>query len=106
MARITWLQSDGTVATHDVPIGLSLMRGAVENGVDGIIAECGGACACATCQVLVDPAWVDRIAKPGPLEESMIEDSELGSENVRLSCQIEVTADLDGLVVQVPSSQH
>ncbi len=106
MARITWVLGDGTAETHDVASGLSLMRGAIENGVEGIIAECGGACACATCQVLVDPAWVDRVGAPGPLEQSMIEDSDFADENVRLSCQIEVDERLEGLVVRVPSHQH
>jgi ferredoxin, 2Fe-2S len=106
MAKITYIQPDDRAQTFDVPAGHSIMEGAFRNNVEGIIAECGGACACGTCQVFIDPAWAERVDKPGPLEQSMIEEVDAGKENLRLSCQISVTDALDGLVVRVPTTQR
>jgi 2Fe-2S ferredoxin len=105
MAKVTFVAADG--ATHDVEVeaGESLMRGAVNQGVPGILAECGGACACATCGVVIDPVWADRLPRPEMLEESMLDEEDV-ADGRRLSCQIIVTDDMDGLVVRVPSSQH
>jgi len=75
MVKITYIQPDGRAQTFEVPPGYSVMEGAFRNDVAGIIAECGGSCACGTCQVFVDPAWAERAAKPGPLEQSMIEEA-------------------------------
>jgi ferredoxin, 2Fe-2S len=105
MAKITYVQPDGQAETFDVPLGYSVKDGASQNGVPGIIAECGGACACATCKVFVEPAWAERMAKPGPLEQSMIDEDEAEKEHLRLSCQIPVTEALDGLVVRIPTKQ-
>jgi ferredoxin, 2Fe-2S len=105
MAKITYVQPDGRTQTLDVPSGYSVMEGASQNGVEGIIAECGGSCACATCKVFVDPAWAERVAKPGPLEQSMIDEDEAETAHLRLSCQISVSDALDGLVVRIPTSQ-
>ncbi len=107
MARITFVALDGSAKSYDAAEGVSLMRCAVDNDVPGIVAECGGACACATCQVLIAPDWLDRLPVAGPNEASMI-DEDSGERGMvrRLSCQIEVTPELDGLVVHVPSSQY
>jgi ferredoxin, 2Fe-2S len=106
MPKITYVQPDDRAQTFDVPVGHSVMEGASKNNVAGIIAECGGACACGTCQVFIDPAWAERVNKPGPLEQSMIEEADAEKENLRLSCQIPVTDALDGLVVRVPEKQR
>ena len=106
MVKIVYIQPDGQAKTFDVPLGYSVMEGASKNGVAGIIAECGGACACGTCQVFVDPAWAARVAKPGPLEQSMIDEADAEKEHLRLSCQIPVTDALDGLVVRVATKQR
>jgi ferredoxin, 2Fe-2S len=106
MAKITYVQPDGRTQTFDVPAGFSVMQGAFRNDVAGIIAECGGACACGTCQVFVDSAWAERVDKPRSLEQSMIDGAEVEKEHLRLSCQIPVTDALDGLVVRVPAKQR
>jgi len=106
MAKITYIAHDGSSRTLDVKSGLTVMEGAVKNNVPGIDADCGGACACATCHVYVDEAWVDKVGKPSAMEESMLDFAEGVQANSRLSCQIKVTDDLDGLVVTTPESQH
>ncbi len=106
MAKITYIEHSGTEHTVDVKPGLSVMEGAVKNSVPGIDADCGGACACATCHVYVDAAWEAATGKPDELEASMLEFAENVEANSRLSCQIKVTDALDGLVVRMPASQH
>lgn len=108
MPTITYIEHDGTVHTVDVPVGLSVMKGAFDNNLPGIDADCGGECACATCHVYIDPAWLDVVgrAEPGSTEESMLSFAALGQDNSRLSCQIEVTSALDGLIVRTPEGQH
>ena len=106
MTRITWVQPDGSGQTFDVANGISVMEAARANNVAGIIAECGGGCACGTCKVLVEEAWAARVGGPNPLELSLIEDSDLSGNNLRLSCQITVIEALDGLVVHVPHCQR
>ncbi len=106
MPKITYIQPDGVARDVDVAAGRSVMEGAIHADVHGIIAECGGACACATCQVYVDEAWAARVGTPGPLELSMIEDAESDRPHLRLSCQIQATDALDGLVVHVASKQR
>ncbi|MNT81861.1 Ferredoxin-6 [compost metagenome] len=81
------------------------MENAVRNSVPGIEAECGGACACATCHVYVDEAWTEKVGAPSPMEEDMLDFAADVQPNSRLSCQIKVTAGLDGLVVRVPERQ-
>ena len=83
------------------PPGLSLMEAALEAGVEGILAECGGACSCATCHVILDDDWHQRLGSPSELEEGMLEFSENVCERSRLSCQIDVTEEMDGMVVRV-----
>jgi ferredoxin, 2Fe-2S len=102
MSKITYVDDAGATNQYEVPAGNSVMQGAVQNGVFGIPAECGGACACATCQVYVDAAWRDRVAPMQALEESMLDDEVMVANGIRLSCQIPVTPELDGLIVRVP----
>lgn len=105
MAKITYIEFDGTEHKVDVDDGMSVMQGAMHNGVPGIDATCGGACACATCHVFVDPDWIKAVGAPNEQEEEMLDFAESQQENSRLSCQIEVSEALDGLVVRMPKSQ-
>ena len=105
MARITYVEFNGTRHSIDVPPGQSVMEGAVRNGVPGIDADCGGNCACATCHVYVDEAWIAKVAPPEQGEQSMLEFVRGAEANSRLSCQMAVTAELDGLVVTMPERQ-
>lgn len=106
MPRVTYIEFDGTPHTVEATDGMSLMQAAVENGVPGIDADCGGGCACATCHVFVDPDWLDKTGSPEPMETSMLQLAEGVSENSRLSCQITLDDSLDGIVVRMPESQH
>ena len=106
MAKITYIEHNGTVHEIEGKTGLSVMEGAVKNNIPGIDADCGGDCACATCHVYVDPEWLAKTGKPAAMEESMLDFAEAVQENSRLSCQIKVTDELDGLVVRLPESQH
>ena len=106
MAKITYIEHDGTEHVIDVKNGLSVMEGAVKNNIPGIDADCGGACACATCHVYVDDAWKSKTGEKSAMEESMLDFAENVEENSRLSCQIKVTDELDGLIVRTPASQH
>jgi 2Fe-2S ferredoxin len=106
MAKITYIEHDGTPHEVDVKTGLSVMEGAVKNNIPGIDADCGGACACATCHVYVDEAWLPKTGEKSAMEESMLDFAEGVEPNSRLSCQIKVSDDLDGLVVRMPESQH
>jgi 2Fe-2S ferredoxin len=103
--RITFIEPSGARRTIDAPAGITLMEAAVQNGVQGILALCGGACACATCHVYVDPAWLPQLQAREEMEEGMLESAWEPRENSRLSCQIHVTPDLEGLVVTVPQRQ-
>ncbi len=106
MAKITYIEHDGKEHVIDVKTGLTVMEGAVKNNVPGIDADCGGACACATCHVYVDEAWLAKTGDKSAMEESMLDFAENVEGNSRLSCQIKVSDDLDGLVVRLPESQH
>ena len=106
MAKITYIEHDGTEHAVEVKPGLSVMEGAIRNNVPGIDADCGGACACATCHVYVDEAWREATGSFSAMEESMLDFAEGVQENSRLSCQIRVTDALDGLVVRLPENQH
>ena len=106
MPKIRYIDESGGLREIEVPVGWSVMEGAVKHNVKGIDADCGGACACATCHVYVDPAWLAKLPPKSEMEENML-DFALGVEpNSRLSCQIEVTEALDGLTVTTPKSQH
>lgn len=106
MAKIRYIEHSGAEHVADVKPGLSVMEGAVRNNVPGIDADCGGACACATCHVYVDPDWVERAGKASAMEESMLDFAEQVEPNSRLSCQIRVSDALDGLIVRLPANQH
>lgn len=105
MPKITYIEHDGTEHVVDAEVGMTVMEAAVKNNVPGIEAECGGACACATCHVYVDPAWKDRTGTAEEMEEDMLDFAFDVRETSRLSCQIKVTPELDGLVVRVPEKQ-
>ena len=101
--KATWKLADGREITLDVAAGTSLMEAATARGVPGIIGECGGSMSCATCHVVVDPAWSDRAGPPSAFEEDMLDITEAGREPTsRLSCQIRMTVELDGIVLSVP----
>jgi 2Fe-2S ferredoxin len=102
MAKITYIESNGTRHVVEVKTGLSAMEGAVKSNLPGILAECGGACACATCHVYVDEAWVQKTGKPAVMEEQMLEFAEGVELNSRLSCQIKISDELDGLILRLP----
>lgn len=106
MAKITYVEHNGTEHAIDVKNGLSVMEGAVKNNIPGIDADCGGACACATCHVYVDQDWLAKTGERSAMEESMLDFAEGVEENSRLSCQIKVSDELDGLRVTMPESQH
>ncbi|MFJ6900737.1 2Fe-2S iron-sulfur cluster-binding protein [Streptomyces hokutonensis] len=106
MPRVTYVSTGRGSTTLDVPTGISVMRAATLNGVDGIVGECGGNMMCATCHVYVDPDWSGRLAVPDEAEEEMLEEAASQvKECSRLSCQIPVSPELDGLVVHLPESQ-
>ena len=106
MPKITYIDFDGTARTAEGEIGSTVMETAIKNAVPGIEAECGGACACATCHVHVDEAWRATVGEPSPMEEDMLDFGYDVKPNSRLSCQIKVTGALDGLRLKVPQSQH
>ncbi|MEL6288068.1 MAG: 2Fe-2S iron-sulfur cluster-binding protein [Pseudomonadota bacterium] len=105
MAKITFIEHGGAENTVDAETGMTVMEAAIKNSVPGIEAECGGACACATCHVYVDPAWTEKVGKREDMEEDMLDFAFEVEANSRLSCQIKVTDTLDGLVVRVPEKQ-
>lgn len=106
MAKVTYVEHDGTTHVVDVPTGHSVMEGAVNNNIPGIVAECGGTCSCATCHVYVDPAWLEKLTPPDLQEEGMLDCAIERRENSRLSCQIQVSDELDGLIVTTPEAQY
>ena len=106
MAKITYIEYSGTEHVVDVPNGLTVMEGARDNDIPGIEADCGGACACSTCHVYVDPAWIDKIPPREAMEEDMLDFAfEPDPARSRLTCQIKVTDALEGLTVQMPEKQ-
>lgn len=105
MTKITYIEHDGTEHTVEAVNGLTVMETAIRNMVPGIDADCGGACACATCHVYVDPAWEDKTGERSSMEQSMLDFASDLEPNSRLSCQIKVTEALDGLVVRLPAQQ-
>ena len=106
MANIIFEEPGGNEHAVDIADGLSIMEGAVKNMVVGIDADCGGACSCATCMVYVPEEWRDRLPIKDSTEQAMLEFCPHVDESSRLSCQIKVTAALDGLRLKVPESQH
>ena len=107
MPKVTYIEFSGAEHLVEVPVGLSVMRGAVNNGVPGIDADCGGECACATCHVYVDDSWIGRLAALGDNEDALLDGAASARQvNSRLSCQIAMREELDGLVVRMPDGQH
>lgn len=107
MARIKVVNYDGSWASIEAGPGDSLMNAIIENDIDGVEAECGGAMACATCHVYIDPDWLDKLAPRTSSEEDMLECAASTYRDVsRLSCQIEIVDALDGLVVRLPDTQY
>ena len=106
MPKVTFIQPDESAQTVEIALGWSVMEGAVRNLVPGIDADCGGACACATCHVHVDPGWTAVLPPKSDMEDAMLDFAQDRKSNSRLSCQLRVTSEMDGLVVRVPESQH
>jgi 2Fe-2S ferredoxin len=105
MPKITFIEANGTEYVTEAENGSTVMETAIMNGVPGIIAECGGACTCATCHAYVDEAFVDIVGAPSMMEEDMLDFAFEVKPNSRLSCQIKVRDELDGLIMRVPTRQ-
>ncbi len=106
MPKVHYIDPEGTDRVIDVNVGWSIMEGAVKNDVPGIDADCGGSCACATCHVYVDPAWLGKLPPKSEMEETMLDFAQSVAPNSRLSCQIDMTVELDGMIVRTPKTQH
>ena len=106
MPRIIFLTTDG--ARHEVEIeaGYTVMEAAINNNIEGIIAECGGACACATCHSYISEEWVNRLPQMDDMEDSMLDAAYDRRDNSRLTCQLEISDEWDGLVVQVGENEY
>jgi ferredoxin, 2Fe-2S len=105
MVKITFVDTGGTARTVEGEVGATVMETAIKHGVPGIEAECGGACACSTCHVYIDEAWREKVGEPSPMEEDMLDFAFEVRPNSRLSCQIKVREELDGLTVHTPERQ-
>src|SRR5436190_13978178 len=105
MVKINFINHKGDTQTVDAEAGSTVMEAAIRNAVPGILAECGGACACATCHVYVDEGWKEKTGAPSPMEEDMLDFAFDVRPNSRLSCQIKVSDELDGLIVSTPERQ-
>lgn len=105
MIKITFIDIGGTARTVEAETGSTVMEAAIKQGVPGIEAECGGACACSTCHVYIDEAWREKVGAPSPMEEDMLDFAFEVQPSSRLSCQIKVREDLDGLTVRTPERQ-
>ena len=106
MPKVIYVQPDGSRREIEVEPGLTVMEGAVNSDIDGIVAECGGACACATCHAYIDEAWLAKVPKMDDMEDCMLDAAYERRPSSRLTCQIEVTHALDGLVVHVAQNEH
>lgn len=106
MPRVTFIQPDGTSQTIEIPVGHSVMEGAVKHDIMGIAAECGGACACATCHVHVDPEWANKLDPAQESETAMLDFATDPDKTSRLACQIKLKDTMDGLTVRIPNQQH
>lgn len=107
MASITYIQTDGERQTVDVKKGTTVKDGALQNDIEGIVAECGGNAMCATCHVFVDEEWIDRLPAMEEIEDDLLDDAVTPRQATsRLSCQLEMTDDLDGLTVTMPAEQE
>lgn len=108
MPQVTYVSHDGARVTVDVPVGENVMRGALYNNIDGITGECGGACSCATCHCYVDDAWASTVGGPAnEAEDELLEGVATERKSTsRLSCQIDLTAAMDGLIIHLPEKQY
>jgi len=107
MPKVIYVSHSGDRKEIDVPVGTTVMAAALKNGIDGIVAECGGVCMCSTCHVFVDEAFLSKIPPADDTEEAVLEIAAIERQpNSRLSCQIKVTEDLDGLIVVMPEKQR
>lgn len=105
MPKILFIEHNGTEHLVDAAIGATIMQTAVDNSVPGIVGDCGGCCSCATCHGYIDPAWAGRIPSRSETEEMTLEGALDVQPNSRLTCQIAVNAEMDGIVVRLPASQ-
>ena len=106
MPKITYVTTDGERHEVEVENGYSVMEGAINNDIEGLVAECGGACACATCHGYIDEQWLDKLPEMDDMEDSMLDAAFERKSNSRLTCQIEVSDLLDGLVVRVGENDY
>jgi ferredoxin, 2Fe-2S len=106
MPKVTYVEYTGTERQIELQSGLSVMKGAIDNCIVGIDADCGGECACATCHVYVDPCWLEKVGPQGSQEAALLDFAALAQPNSRLACQIRMNDQLDGLVVKLPEAQH
>ncbi len=106
MPKITFVTPDGERHKVDVDNGYSVMEAAINNNIDGIVAECGGACACATCHGYIDEAWTAKMPEMDDMEDSMLDAAYERRDNSRLTCQLEVNEEWDGLVVHVAENEY
>ena len=106
MQKICYITNDGERHDVEVEVGYSVMEGAINNNIEGIVAECGGACACATCHGYIDEAWLAKLPEMDDMEDSMLEAAYERKDTSRLTCQIEVTDELDGLIVHVAENEY
>lgn len=106
MPRVIFVETDGTEHVVEVAAGMTAMQAAVSRSVPGIDADCGGSCSCSTCHVFVDPAWIDKVGRASGMEEDILDFAVNARESSRLSCQIKMTAALDGLRLLVPEWQR
>jgi 2Fe-2S ferredoxin len=106
MPRITFITPDGEKHDVEAESGYSVMETAINNNIEGIVAECGGACACATCHSYIDEAWIDRMPEMDDMEDSMLDAAYDRRDNSRLTCQLEIQDDWDGLVVHVAENEY
>ena len=106
MPKVIYVTTDGTRHEVEVENGYSVMEGAINNNIDGIVAECGGACACATCHAYIDEAWLDKMPEMDDMEDSMLDAAYERKDNSRLTCQLEMNDAWDGLVVHVGENEY
>ncbi|MFA7553854.1 MAG: 2Fe-2S iron-sulfur cluster-binding protein [Spongiibacteraceae bacterium] len=106
MPVVNFVTYDGVNTEVTVESGTNLMQAALNNGIDSIIAECGGACSCATCHCYIDDAWFDKVGQAEEMEQEMISYALNPEANSRLSCQVVVTEDMDGLIIKLPENQY
>lgn len=106
MPKVNYVTADGTRHEVEVENGYSVMEGAINSNIDGIIAECGGACACATCHAYIDDAWLDKMPEMDDMEDSMLDAAYERKDNSRLTCQLEMNDAWDGLVVHIGENEY